>query len=211
MPSLFRHALTTLLALAFLATAAAEPPATATPPAAAPAPYGGFTIPPELRPWMPQLEAAATAQLTAALNHAYATHIQQSRPLPEAVREFLRGLLPDEVLNGARYTVSADEITLPGLLNHGNRELLGQDHAVSIENLIIFSREPTFERPGDARWWAHELGHHVQYRRLGGVAGFAAEYVRNFQGLEQEAESYGVRATQKYLQTHPGEGGRAAP
>ena len=205
MPSLFQRTLTTLLALAFLATAAAEPPATA------PAPYGGFTIPPELQPWMPQLEAAATAQLTAALNHAYATHIPRSRPLPEPVRDFLRGLIPDEVLNSARYTVSTEEITLPGLLNHGNRELLGQDHAVSIENLIIFSREPTFERPGDARWWAHELGHHLQYRRLGGVAGFAAEYVRNFQALEQEAESYGVRATQKYIQTHPGEGGQAAP
>ena len=205
MPSLFQRTVTTLLALAFLATAAAEPPATA-PPATAPAPYGGFTIPPELQPWMPQLEAAATTQLTAALNHAYATHIARSQPLPAPVRDFLRGLLPDEVLNSARYVVSSDEITLPGVLNHGNRELLGQDHAVSIENLIIFSREPTFNRPGDARWWAHELGHHVQYRRLGGVAGFAAEYVRNFQALEQEAESYGVRATQKYLETHAGGG-----
>jgi hypothetical protein len=77
-----------------------------------------------------------------------------------------------------------------------------QDNAVSIDNLIIFSREPTFASGTDARWWAHELGHHLQYGRLGGIEGFARAYVLDFQKLEADAERYGDKALRKYVELY---------
>lgn len=167
------------------------------------------TPPPALGPWAQQLGALAAAQLQVELEHAYRHHIDSSLPLPPEVAQFLRGLLPDDIIDAARYTVSLDAPTLPDLLNRGNRELLGLDHAVSVRNLVIFSREPTFASAGDARWWAHELGHHLQYQRWG-VEGFAQRYVTDFQALEREAESFGAAARGKYQQLQDGTGPNGA-
>jgi hypothetical protein len=54
----------------------------------------------------------------------------------------------------------------------------------------------------DARWWAHELGHHIQYKRWGGIPGFARQYVLDYQGVEQEAETYGEQGMKKYIDQH---------
>lgn len=167
-------------------------------------PAAAQTPPPALGPWAQQLSNLAAAQLKVELDYAYEHHIGNSQPIPAAVRAFLRGILPDDIIDNARYTVSVNAPTLPDLLNRGNRELLGQDHAVSIRNLVIFSREPTFASAADARWWAHELGHHLQYQRWG-VEGFAQRYVADFQGLEREAENFGIRARNQYLE-QPGSG-----
>lgn len=158
------------------------------------------TAPPAtLGPWAQQLGALAAAQLQVELDHAYRHHIGNSLPLPPEVQQFLRGLLPDDIIDDARYTVSLDAPTLPDLLNRGNRELLGLDHAVSVRNLVIFSRQPTFASAGDARWWAHELGHHLQYQRWG-LEEFARRYVTDFAALEQEAERFGAAARNKWQQ-----------
>ncbi|MDX9873388.1 MAG: hypothetical protein RBS88_00640 [Spongiibacteraceae bacterium] len=149
--------------------------------------------------WLQELRTLAVQQLTVALQRAYRQHIAAAQPLPAEVRDFLAPLFPAEVLERARYTVSKDEITLPGVLNQGSKALFGQDHAVSIDHLIIFSRDPGLARASDAQWWAHELGHHLQYQRLGGIAGFAEAYVANFAALEAEAEAWGQQAVQKYI------------
>lgn len=175
---------------ALLLLAALGAPAGAQPPA----------VPPALAPWAQQLGTLATAQLQRELAYAYQHHIGDSRPLPAEVQVFLRGIIPDQIIDAARYTVSDDAPTLPALLNRGNRELLQQDHAVSILNLVIFSREPTFASAADARWWAHELGHHIQYRRWGGIEAFAQRYVADFQGIEREAETFGRQAMTKYIE-----------
>jgi hypothetical protein len=165
----------------------------------------GAAPPPPADNWQPLLAdftELARQQLAAALSRAYTTHIGNARPLPRKVQEFLRGLLPDATIARARFTVSNDSTTLPGLLNQGHRAYMQQDNAVSIDNLIIFSREPTFASGTDARWWAHELGHHLQYQRLGGIEGFARAYVLDFQKLEADAERYGEKALRKYVELY---------
>lgn len=151
------------------------------------------------QPFITDMLDLAGNELSVALTQAYATHIKSAKPLPEPVKVFLRGIIPDAFIERARYTVSNDSQSLPGLLNQGNRAYMNQDNAVSIDNLIIFSREPTFDKATDARWWAHELGHHIQYQRLGGIAGFAKRYVIASQELEAEAETYGDKAIKKYV------------
>lgn len=154
------------------------------------------------QPLIADMTEIATQQLAAALAHAYSAHIAAARPLPQPVQDFLQGIIPDEFIKRARFTVSNDTSTLPGLLNQGHRTYRNEDNAVSIDNLIIFSREPGFDKGTDARWWAHELGHHLQYQRLGGIQGFARQYVLNFPGLEREAETYGEQALKKYVQLY---------
>jgi hypothetical protein len=167
------------------------------------APMPGDTMPGDnWQPLLADFTALAQQQLAAALSRAYAAHIDNARPLPADVQQFLRGILPDEIIARARFTVSNDATTLPGLLNQGHRAYMQQDNAVSIDNLIIFSREPTFASGTDARWWAHELGHHLQYRQLGSIEGFAREYVLSFQKLEADAERYGEQALRKYVALH---------
>lgn len=156
----------------------------------------------EWQPFVNGMLDIASSELSAALTKAYATHITSARPLPDEVKHFLHGIVPDEFIENARFTVSNDSLTLPGILNQGHRAYMNQDNAVSINNLIIFSREPTFVSATDARWWAHELGHHMQYKRWGGVPGFARQYVLDFQGVEREAETYGEQAIKKYVDEH---------
>jgi hypothetical protein len=149
--------------------------------------------------WLQNVRALAIAQLDAELRHAHARHAADGRPLPEPVKQLMRGLVPDDLLEAARFTVSVDAPTLPALLNRGNRELLGQDHAVSLPDLIVFSREPTLQHAADARWWGHELAHLLQYRQWGGTAAFAQRYVDDFQAVEREAEILGRQARQRFL------------
>ncbi len=154
--------------------------------------------------WLQNVRALAIAQLDAELRHAHTRHVADGRPLPDAVKTLLRGLVPDDLLEAARFTVSVDAPTLPALLNRGNRELLGQDHAVSLPDLIVFSREPTLHHAADARWWGHELAHLLQYRQWGGTAAFAQRYVDDFQTVEREAEALGQQARQRFLSGNPG-------
>ncbi len=154
-------------------------------------------------PWLQTVRALAINQLDVELRYARDRHVADGRPLPAPVRELMRGLLPDELLAQARYTVSIDAPTLPALLNRGHRELLDQDHAVSVPDLIIFSREPTFASAADARWWGHELGHLLQYRHWGGTAAFAQRYVDDYQAVERDAEALGQQALQRYLDLPP--------
>ena len=164
--------------------------------------YAGNNTVQPVNNWQPLLADIAdlaSMELAKTLQQAYNAQIVQARPLPPEVKTFLRGIIPDTVIERARFTVSNDSTTLPGLLNQGHRAYMAQDNAVSIDNLIIFSREPTFSKSTDARWWAHELGHHIQYQQLGGIAGFARRYVLDFQTLENDAEKYGEQALRKYI------------
>lgn len=196
MMKIFRSALLVLCGCIILAPAAL-PQTPATPPPAPAQPLAN-----EWQPFVNGMLDLATSELSTALTQAYTAHIASARPLPDDVKHFLRGIIPDEFIEHARFTVSNDSLTLPGILNQGHRVYMEQDNAVSIDNLIIFSREPTFTSATDARWWAHELGHHLQYKRWSGIPGFARQYVLDFQGVEREAETYGEQAIKKYVDEH---------
>lgn len=197
----FTRTVGALLLTVFL-TAEAQAPATPelAPEWLTPLPGGEPPPTPLLRQqWLQEMRVLAVRHLTLALEHAYRSHIGQAQPLPPEVREFLAPLFPADLLARARYVVSSDELTLPGVLNQAHKALFGQDHAVSIDHLVIFSRDPGLERASDAHWWAHELGHHLQYQRLGSIEAFATEYVRDFQAVEREAEVWGQAGARKYI------------
>jgi hypothetical protein len=102
------------------------------------------------------------------------------KPVPAQIKRALLGFFPDHILRKARYfSGQSDTISIPGLnLAYGDAE------AVALVDTILF-RDDIRARE-DAKLWAHELTHVLQYERWG-VEGFAARYVRDYQSVEREA------------------------
>ena len=87
-------------------------------------------------------------------------------------------------------------MTVPGFLNSGN-SAFGNGHAVTLGNLMIFSAMPDVNTYGGAVWLLHELFHIEQYLRysfdpLESIDGFAVDYIRNYNGMENEAQNNAV-------------------
>lgn len=108
-------------------------------------------------------------------------------PIPTLVRLALGSIFPPEVLDRARYTIGRVGITLPEAINGFQTFMGNHEHAVTVDEVMVFSQEPG-QSESAVRWWAHELQHVAQYGQLG-VAGFASRYVTDYQSLEGEAEA----------------------
>lgn len=109
-----------------------------------------------------------------------------AKPVPDLIKLVLKSYFASDILEGAKYVVGKVGINLPEAIN-GIQSFMGnKSHAVTVPGVIVFSVEPEQSKQS-LHWWAHELQHIAQYGKLG-VAGFASEYVRNYQGLEEEAE-----------------------
>jgi hypothetical protein len=102
------------------------------------------------------------------------------RPVPVQMHRALLGFFPDTMLRKVRYTSGhADAIELPGLaLEYGHID------AITLGDVILFRDERAART--DAKLWAHELTHVMQYERWG-LEGFAAHYLQDHETLEQEA------------------------
>jgi hypothetical protein len=127
--------------------------------------------------------------LANALRQAHAYYAGSAKPLPETVRSRLAAGFPAEVLDRVRVVETGEEGTLPAIINFVQTrfgDAVGGTSAVTIDDIVAFSQIP---EPDEIEYWAHEVEHTVQYRRLGGIDGFAAEYTRNYQGLEDEANA----------------------
>lgn len=124
--------------------------------------------------------------LAGVINSAHAQYERIAQPLPDHVKAMLRGHFPEEVLESARYAIGEADLSLPAAIN-GSQRLFGsapQGHAVTLDNIIVFSREPG----NNYGWWAHELHHVVQYREWG-VTGFARRYTLQWNDVESAAEA----------------------
>lgn len=128
--------------------------------------------------------------LAVEIDRAERAHMASAMPIPEDVKNALRGLIPDEVLEAARYTVGELEITLPNTVNGAQRLFGGHGtgHAVVVGHVIVFSRAPG----ASYGWWAHELTHVHQYRTWG-TLGFARRYTLDSGGVEAEGEEARAR------------------
>jgi len=124
-----------------------------------------------------------TAPLAAAIRTAKAQYEPEAKPIPESVRARVKPYYPAKVLDKARYTVGDLRITLPEIINTGNRVFLQGDHAVCVDNVIVFSTDPG----DDIAWWAHELEHVAQYDDLG-IDTFAYKYAKDL-GEKLEADA----------------------
>jgi hypothetical protein len=104
------------------------------------------------------------------------------KPAPPQIHRALLGYFPDAILRKVRYASGqADSITIPGLaLTYGHID------AVTLGDVILF-RDDHAART-DAKLWAHELTHVMQYERWG-IDGFAMRYLQDYDAVEQEARA----------------------
>jgi hypothetical protein len=102
------------------------------------------------------------------------------RGIPPSVYRALLGYFPATLLQRCRFaTGSSRALTLPAVAFS-----YGDATAITLGDVILFKSETVAQ--SDLKVWAHELTHVMQYQRWG-VEGFAERYVRDSQGVEQEA------------------------
>ncbi|MBB5511135.1 eCIS core domain-containing protein [Paraburkholderia atlantica] len=139
------------------------------------------------------------APLAAAIHQARDAHIDDAEPIPDSVKEALRGTIPDDVLENARYATGHLEITVANAINRSHVALGDDGYAVTVDDVIVFSDPPSSDPDETAalHWWAHELTHVWQYSRWG-VERFALNYMNNYSAVEKEAENYAFLAVDRY-------------
>ena len=146
--------------------------------------------------------------LASALRQAHDYYAESAKPLPDAVRSRLAATFPKPVLDRVRVALTGEEGTLPAIINLVQTrfgDAIGGTSAVTIDDIVAFSKIPD---PSELELWAHEVQHTIQYQRLGGIDGFAAEYARDYSRLEREA--YAVAAEVAAAARKP-QGSVAAP
>jgi hypothetical protein len=102
------------------------------------------------------------------------------KPVPTQIHSALLGFFPDTLLRKVRFSSGhADAITIPGLaMTYGHID------ALTLVDVIMFHDDHAAHT--DAKLWAHELTHVMQYERWG-VEGFAKHYLRDYEAVEREA------------------------
>jgi hypothetical protein len=102
------------------------------------------------------------------------------KPVPQLIHRALLGFFPDAMLRKVRYASGhADMISIPGLaLTYGHID------AVTLGDVILFRDDHAAVT--DAKLWAHELTHVMQYERWG-IDGFATRYLADYESVEREA------------------------
>jgi hypothetical protein len=102
------------------------------------------------------------------------------KSMPPRIHSALLGFFPDAVLRKVRYaTGNVDSITIPGLaMSYGHID------AITLIDVILFRDEHAANT--DAKLWAHELTHVMQYERWG-ADGLATRYLQDYNAVEQEA------------------------
>ena len=132
--------------------------------------------------------------LAASLRDAYKVYFPSSQPLNPQLVQILSRVVPYPVVASARWTIgSVPNFTIPGFLNAGH-EMMGQGFAVTVGNIMIFSQAPDLSTQDGVTWLLHEMFHIEQYMRYSGnllesVDGFAVDYISNYDGMENEAQS----------------------
>lgn len=135
--------------------------------------------------------------LAAAIRAAREKYKDTAMPLPDDVKNALRPYFSESVINNARYVIGKVEITLPNFIGQGQK-LMGGDYAVTVDNIIVFNRNPGgFVHSG--AWWVHEVTHVEQYQRLG-IETFAYNYLRDLgNSLENEANQKSKNITGRQI------------
>jgi hypothetical protein len=139
----------------------------------------------------------AAMPVAAAMRDAYKTYLPYSVPLDPQTKYVLSRVVPMPVLEAARLSFGkTPDMTVPGFLNFGH-SVAGNDHAVTLANLMIFSRPPNLQTRDGLIWLLHELFHVEQYFRYSGhpleaIDGFAVDYIQHYGRMEDEAQNVAV-------------------
>ncbi len=157
-------------------------------------------------------EDAIGIPLAAALHQAHAFFDDKAEPLPDPIKRMLAVHFDQASLDAARFVVDDQPDTLNGLINLLQTKIgdsTADNHAVVIGDIIVFAKMPALDIT-DIRFWAHEVAHTIQYAKLG-LNGFAAEYVRNYEGIEDEAHHEADEMFSKLSEVLSAVTGAAAP
>jgi hypothetical protein len=102
------------------------------------------------------------------------------KPMPPRIHSALLGFFPDAILRKVRFASGhADAISIPGLaMSYGHID------AVTLVDVILFQDDHAAHT--DAKLWAHELTHVMQYERWG-IEEFVKRYLQDYDAVEQEA------------------------
>lgn len=102
-------------------------------------------------------------------------------PLPPYIYEAMQGYFPEHILQKVRWRTGwGNEIALPALSFR-----FGDAAAITLDEIVMF--RDWDDAQGNLALWAHELTHVVQYDQWG-VMDFAKRYVKDYGGVEGEAE-----------------------
>lgn len=137
--------------------------------------------------------------LATAIRQAHAYYDGKAKPLPDDVKTLLAstGVIPQSVLDRARYIVDNDGSTVASIINDLTLKFGSKtdiNHAVTIDNIIVFAKEP--RRLEDIGFWAHEIHHVAQYKQLG-IEGFAADYTVRWEAMEADADNVAAQVVEK--------------
>jgi len=131
-------------------------------------------IPPNLLDYAGQ---ALAALIDSARRQAIADGVAT---IPPVIYRSLLGFFPADLLQKVRFAVgSAEPLDLPSLAFS-----YGDAVAMTLGEIVLFKSERNAKT--DAKLWAHELTHVMQYQRWG-IGGFADRYVRDSASVEREA------------------------
>ena len=104
-------------------------------------------------------------------------------PLPPYIYEAMQGYFPEHILQKVRWRTGwGNEIALPALSFR-----FGDAAAITLDEIVMF--RDWDDAQGNLALWAHELTHVVQYDQWG-VMDFAKRYVKDYGGVEGEAEEH---------------------
>ncbi len=142
-------------------------------------------------------ESATAVALAAAIRAARNRHYPNSRPLPAHLIAILSRTIPMKALKRARYAHGDLRITLPNVVNSAQRMFATGNHAMVVDDVIVFAQIPGATTPAEIRWWAHEV-HHVYQYMVWGVDKFAFNYVANRQRIERRARTVAAQAGKRY-------------
>jgi hypothetical protein len=123
--------------------------------------------------------------LAAAIRAAREQHIGNARPLPPEAISILSAFIPMPILQRARYAFGEVRLSLPAIIN-GAQHLFENEHAVTVDDVIVFSRNVDFDSIDELVWLGHELWHTKQYADWG-VDLFAYNYLKNSRAVEDDA------------------------
>lgn len=158
---------------------------------------GASKIPKSIGSGVANPARAGSAALAVAIRNARNLHYANSRPLPDRIIAVLSPTIPMAALKRARYVKGDLHISLPNLVNGAQKMFAGNDHAVVVDDVIVFSTMPGAATAADIEWWAHEV-HHVYQYQVWGVDKFAENYLKNPARVEQRAHHVAARAVARF-------------
>jgi hypothetical protein len=144
------------------------------------------------------LQQLTAAPLAAAMRDAYKMYSGYATPLTPSTIQILSSVVPMNVLQNARIAIGATpDFTVPGMLNAG-WTVTGNGHAVTLGNVMIFSRPLNQNNLSDWVWLLHEMRHTEQYMSyssdvLESIDGFAVAYISNSDAMEADAQNLAVQ------------------